>query len=179
MIENLINNGNKISWKFQGEIIELYIRDAFFATTDSTENYVYVESGEYFQTDRIYYFEPNGQLNFLFDEKQGKISWKFKGIKRIIQDTGDINVGYYPDKERILILNYSDALIKGYNLEGKLLFSVTEPNGYKMQYSSETDERLIIVCDKEDCAEDQYGRFRVNFYIDSFSGKLEKGNIAY
>lgn len=48
-----------------------------------------------------------------------------------------------------------------------------------MQYISETAERLMIVCDKEDCAEDQYGRLRVNFYIDLFSGKLEKGNIAY
>lgn len=179
MVESLINNGNKISWEFQGEIIELDISGAFFATTDSAENYVYVESGEGFHTDRIYYFEPNGQLNFLYDVKQGEISWKFKGIKRIIQDTGDINVGYYPNKERILILNYSQARIKGYNLEGKLLFSVAEPNGYKMQYSNESDEQLLIVCDKEDGAEDQYGRFRVNFFIDSFSGKLEKGNIAY
>lgn len=174
-----MNSGDRITWEFQGDIIELDIKGAFFVTTDSTENYVYIEAGKDFESDRIYYFEPDGQLNFLFDERQGEISWKFKDIKKSIHDIGEINVGYYPEKERILILNTSDALIKGYNLEGELLFSVAEPRGYKMQYSSEIGERLVIVCDKEDGAEDQYGRFRVNFYLDYFSGELEKGNIAY
>jgi uncharacterized protein with WD repeat len=179
MIENLTNSGDKITWKFQGNTIELDIKDAFFASTDSTEKYVYIEAGKDFQSDRSYYFEPNGQLHFFHDENQGKISWEFKGVKNNIYDIGEINVGYYPEKERIIILNISNALIKGYNLEGELLFSVPEPKGYKMQYSSILEERLLVVCDKEEGTVDQYGRFRVNFYIDSISGELEKGNIAY
>lgn len=180
MVENLSVNSNDISWDSNNKNILIKVDNAFFASEDKKNEYIYIESGKNFIKDRVCYYDFNGNLDFLYDLKSGVIEWTYNDEKRKLVLNNLKEVGYYPKKNRILVL-FSDEAPKaqGYNLSGEYLYHIDAPTGYGMVYFGESDDSLLVVCDGDKQNEDKFGRFRVNFKIDIINGNLTKGNLAY
>lgn len=89
-------------------------------------------------------------------------------------------VGFFPQEQRIFIIcSCEKQELLGYDLEGNYLFKVNNPIGFHMLYFTKLKDKIMVVCDGSKTHEDEYGRFRYNFFMDTNTGKLTKGGLAY
>lgn len=179
MVESLRIYSGKVSWIYNLKEISIEIEDAFFVSKSDETELITINAGKDFISKKIYYYDYNGNFILSYDLELGIITWVYQGLKNL-----NINnlkhVGFYPQNQRIFILCQNEKQeLHGYNLDGKLLFSVNDPPGFEMRYFVQIDDQIAVVCDGDQNQQDGYGRFRFHFLIDIDNGRLTKGTLAY
>lgn len=181
MISNLKISSNSVSWNFDDKEIVISADNVFFAAENKMLNFVKIDTGRNFVEKKVFFYNYDGLLKLCYDLELGTVEWIWGGINRYLCVTNLDQVGFFPQKGRLFIVanNGKKQELHGYTLEGKLLFTTSCPSGYQMKYFTIADKKIIIVCDGNKENEDEYGRFRYNFYLDIDNGEFTKGNIAY
>ena len=180
MISELKILSNSVSWSFNDEEIIIRLNNVFFAAENRMLNLVKIDTGKNFIEKKCFFYNYDGSLKLCYDLELGSIEWNEGGINRYLCITNLDQVGFFPQKGRILIItNDNKQELRGYTLEGKLLFSTGGPLGFHMKFFTMEHEKVIVTCDGDKKNEDTYGRFRYNFYVDLDSGEFVKGGLAY
>lgn len=180
MVENLRIDSGKVSWIYNLKEINIEIEDAFFVSKSDETELITINTGKDFIGKKIYYYDYNGNFILTYDLELGTITWVYQGLRKNLNINNLKHVGYYPQNQRIFILCQNGKQeLQGYNLDGKLLFSVNAPFGFEMRYFVQIDDQIAVVCDGDQNQQDEYGRFRFHFLIDIDNGRLTKGTLAY
>lgn len=180
MVENLKVISGNINWDFNNRNINLIIEDAFFASQNEELKMIKIDAGKNFIEKKVFYYDYNGNLELYYDLELGMIEWIFQGVKHNLIVNNMEQVGFFPQKQRILILcSCEKQELQGYSMMGELLFKVSNPSGFKMRYFAKMKDEIAVVCDGNKNYEDEYGRFRYNFRLNINNGNLIKGELAY
>lgn len=180
MVNDIKIISNKVFWIFGNERITIEIEDAFFISERKEMQLIEIEAGKNFIRNRVFYFNFAGELVLYYDLKLGTIEWTFQGNVKKITVKNVKQVGFFPQEQRIFIIcSCGKQELLGYDIEGKNLFKVDNPSEFEMLYFAELRDNIMVVCEGNKNQEDQYGRFRYNFYMDINTGKLTKGGLAY
>lgn len=180
MVENLRIVSGNVNWIFNSIDINLEIKDAFFASEIEELQLIKIDSGKNFIENKVFYYNPNGDLELCYDLEVGIIEWFFQGDKKRLNIKNMKQVGFFPQKQRIFVLcNCKQQELQGYAIDGSSLFKVNNPPKFQMRYFVKTKDGIAVACDGDKDQEDEYGRFRYNFLIDINNGTLTKGSIAY
>ena len=79
----------------------------------------------------------------------------------------------------ITVSNQVDRKLKGFALDGTLLFEKEPLQGYSFKNLSTLNNQPSVVCDGGETNADAYGRSRWHFAIDTKTGDMTKENLAY
>ena len=82
-------------------------------------------------------------------------------------------------EDKYMIIMSNDSKVQGLGFDSKILFTCHIPYGYTPVYLTDGGGKQIVVCDGDEKHTDAYGRFSFNFYIDTTTGQLTKGTLAY
>lgn len=180
MVKDIKIVSNKVFWIFGNERITIEIEDAFFVSERKEIQLIEIEAGKNFIRNRVFYFNFAGELVLYYDLDLGSVEWSFQGNTKKITAKNVKQVGFFPQERRIFIIcSCGKQELLGYDIEGKNLFKVDNPSEFEMLYFAKLRDNIMVVCDGNKNQEDQYGRFRYNFYMDINTGKLTKGGLAY
>ena len=183
-IENFIwdKQNQSVSWVYNGKVVKKRYEDLNSSSPDLEDNYIFISTGKDFRVDQVYYLSFEGEQIFTCDRVNGKVCWKYDnrlfevGFKNL--DSAEI----YLNNDIVIVViatNPADKILKGYALDGKLLFEINPPNGYKFEYLSFIDNSPTVVCNGGNINADAYGRSEFHFKIDTKTGVLEKIGLAY
>lgn len=177
MIKNLQWNQQTVSW-YSDRLIELQINNVFLATVSKNEKLVCIKCGKNFIEEIVCFYDYEGKFVLYYNIINGKIEWSVSD-NILNYNVPNLNqVLYVTEPECLIILSNKDN-IKGIDLNKRILFECDAPTGYILQYLTRSQNRPVVVCDGDEAHQDEFGRFRENFYIDINSGVLERGGIAY
>lgn len=178
MVHDLKALSDKVSWKCADKEINLKITDAFFVSEDKETGLIKIDSGKEFIVEKVYYYTLYGQLVFYYDLLQGLIEWNINNKKKTLTICNIQHIGFFPHEQRILILcGEKQQELYGYTIEGKLIFKRNAIQDLKLLYFIRINNEIGVVCDSY--KQDEYGRFRYNFILDTNNGELKKGSLAY
>ncbi|WP_113674314.1 hypothetical protein [Vallitalea guaymasensis] len=183
-VENFVwdSQNQSVSWIYNGKVIKETFENAYFASVDLQKNYVYVEAGQNYSRDQFYNLSFEGKRIFIFDKVSGKISWIHQNQLVEIHCKNTLNAQIYIEQNVIIIItgpNQTAINIKGFTLDGRLVFEKEPPKGYKYMYLSNYKNQPSIVCDGGENNVDDYGRSRWHFVINVNTGDMTKENLAY
>ncbi|MBT2719732.1 MULTISPECIES: hypothetical protein [unclassified Bacillus (in: firmicutes)] len=180
MVDKLNWDQNEISWYFGHDIVKR-INNIILASVKKDRKIIFIEAGTNFITEQVYYFLYNGDSFFMYDKISGIVEWNANGALTKKKVDNIKQVSYYPDEQRILILKMNDygSSILGLDLMEDLVFEISEPKGYRMEYLSEINQAPVVVCEGDENHVDTFGRGRMNFFINLKTAQLKKGNLAY
>lgn len=179
MVENLQYSLDSITWTYNGKDITLNLDNIIFASEDINNELVIIETGENFQTRKVFSSRLDGQIEEQHDIDNGCAEWVYNNQKKEISINGLLVVGYYPRKGIILIMHEStNREVIALDLDGEYLFEFKSPEGFKMLYFQEFPEYVTVVCDGDTNHVDKLGRGMFNFKIDITNGGLEKVGLA-
>jgi hypothetical protein len=180
MIENLSVVNGCVKWKYKGRNVILEIENAFFAKERKESHLIKVDSGIGFIENKVYYYTYDGNLELYYDLESGVVEWIYEGLRKNLVVDNMIQAVYFPQKCRMFILcDGNEQELYGYTLAGECLFKVKQPIGFKMVYCTRAEDQIWVVCDGDKENEDQYGRSRYNFLLDTDNGCLSKLSLAY
>ncbi len=183
-VENFIwdNENQCVSWSYNGKVFKKKFENAHFASLNTQKSFVYVEAGQNYSQDQVYYLSFDGNLIFSFDKVSNKIRWQHNGSQVEANCINLENAQFYGDFNIIIAISGTtklDKRMKGYSLDGKLLFEKEPPQGYSFMYLSTSDNKPAIVCDGGKENADKYGRSSWYYIIDTKTGDMLKGSLAY
>lgn len=171
-----------VKWSFDGKIVRERFENAFFASQNIKNNYVIVEAGRNYSQDQIYYLSFDGKLIFKIDKENDKVSWQLQD-KLVEVNCKDIsNAQLYTEHSIVIVISVDDQnnkLLKGFGLDGTLLFSKQPPQGFTFNYLSTIKNQPSVVCEGDSANTDAYGRSSWHFIINDRTGEMSKGNLAY
>lgn len=180
MVKDIKIVSNKVFWIFGNKRMAIEIEDAFFVSERKETQLIEIEAGKNFIRNRVFYFSFAGEPVLNYDLELGTVEWSFQGNIKKITVKNVKQVGFFPQELRIFIIcSCGKQELLGYDIEGKYLFKVNSPSEFEMLYFAKLSDKIIVVCDGNKNQEDQYGRFRYNFFMDINTGKLTKGGLAY
>lgn len=166
----------EVTWKNNGIEIKKTITNAYFASVLQEKNLVYVEAGENYSANEIYYFSFDGKLALSLNKKNNSISWTYNDEEMHESYCNLIDAGIYNDNTIIVI---SDENLFCYDINGDLLFKESSSNELKFIRLTSINNTPHVVCDCGKGNEDEYGRKWWNFEIDRDNCTLTKKNLAY
>ncbi|GFH41959.1 hypothetical protein Hs30E_05100 [Lactococcus hodotermopsidis] len=172
MLDDLNYTTNKVEWSFETAIIEKDLDDIITATENTSNHYVYVETGKNFVAQVGYFFDFSGVLLLSFDLEKGVLNWS---TGNSIQNYDFSQVGYFPSKNMTTILVNNGVLI--FDSMGNKLFLISSPVDYSLEYFQEFPDYISVVATSIKNA-DKYGRTQYNLKINVDSKKLENVNLA-
>jgi|APDOM4702015159_1054818.scaffolds.fasta_scaffold00578_3 hypothetical protein len=167
-----------ISWTFQGESQTHKIRNLYYAALNLEQNYVYLETGKNYNQDEIYYLLEDGLILFKCNKDTNEILLRNNDSYTTIICKNIVNSSYSV-KHQIALVITSNNKILGYDIRGTSIFETPAPEEYCFLYFSTKNDKLVVIAEKTDGDEDEYGRNRRHFIIDEKSGKLSKSDLAY
>ena len=183
-IENFVLDikNQSVSWIYEGKTIKETFVNAYFASVDKQNNYVYVESGNNYSQEQIYHLSFDGKHIFEVDKLKNTISWLYqnKSIKINCKNIADAQI--YKEQIVIIISETSNNVgkkLQGYALDGTLLFEKKPPKGYSFVNLSSFRNQPSVVCDGGKIDIDVYGRNKRQFSINIKTGEMIKENLAY
>lgn len=183
-IENFIwdKQNQCVSWNYNGKTIKKIYENMNFANFDLQNNYVLVTVGKNFRVEQVYYLSFEGKQIFLFDKVNGEISWQYNNqlIGVSCENIQDAQIYFKNDIViAITAINQIDKKMKGFSLDGKLIFEKESPAGYIFEYLSTSNKLPTVVCDGGKANADAYGRSEFHFEIDTKTGDMSKICLAY
>lgn len=179
MIKNLQYSNEEVSWTFRKNEVHVKLNNAFFASVDHENNYIYVDCGENYETKQVYIFDFNGNILLNYDIEKGNIIWKFDNLEKEIQIQNLLLVGYFPRKNLLLIMYQGKQReVVAFDLDGEFLYEVIKPDGFEIMYFQEFTDYVSVVCDGDDNQVDKFGRGRFNFKLDIKTGNLTIKGLA-
>lgn len=177
---------DKATWLYQGQTINVDLKDIIWGSYRRNQNLVVLEIGEGFKTNEYHYYTVDGEFLASYNQKTGKVIWHYQG-EHSLEYPSTKNIGFYPKNNLILLIykktegNESVVAMKIFDLDGNLLQSLDSPEGYSILYVNAIEgQSARIVCEaaiEENV--DSYGRDRFNFTLDLQNGEWSKGNLAY
>lgn len=177
------NENQCVSWLYNGKVFNEKFENAHFASLNTEKSFVYIEAGHNYSQDQVYYFSFDGSLIFSFDKVSNKIRWQHKGNQIEVSCVNLENAMLYSEFDVIIAIvgiNQLDKRIRCYSTDGKFLFEKEPPQGYSFLYLSTTpDNKPTIVCDGGKENADKYGRSSWHYIIDTKTGDMIKGSLAY
>ena len=180
MIENLMVTSGSVNWNFNNKEISIEIENAFFASEIKETNLIKIDCGKNFIESKVYYYNFEGNLELSYNLYTFTIEWFFRDVKKRLVIANINQVEFFLQYKRFFVLSGSEEQkIYGYRIDGKQLFEVNAPEGFKMLYFTRIKEQVVIVCDGDKEQKDAFGRYRYNFFLNIDSGKLTKGDLAY
>ena len=183
-IENFIwdSQNQYVSWIYGGKVIKETFENAYFASINEQKNFVYVEAGQNYSQDQVYYLSFDGKRIFMFDKVKGKVSWLYQNTLIEINCKSIEHAQLYVEQAVIMVITVSnqvDRKLKGFALDGTLLFEKEPLQGYSFKNLSTLNNQPSVVCDGGETNADAYGRSRWHFAIDTKTGDMTKENLAY
>lgn len=180
MIENLRIVSGNVSWIYNNKNINIEVDDVFFVSKSEETKLIRINTGKNFIEKKIFYYDFNGKFVLYYDLELGTVEWVYQELRKNLNISNLKHVGFFPQDQRILILCQGEKQeLQGYTLDGLCLFSVNDPPEFEMRYFVKVNDQIAVVCDGNQNQQDEYGRFRFNFLIDTNNGKLTKGTLAY
>jgi len=67
------NENQCVSWSYNGKGFKKKFENAHFASLNTQKSFVYVEAGQNYSQDQVYYLSFDGNLIFSFDKVSNKI----------------------------------------------------------------------------------------------------------
>lgn len=171
-----------VSWYFNGKTIKKRFENLYFAYLNTEENYISLKIGKSFIVERVYYISFEGQEIFTFNKVDGNIRWQYNKQLISINCPNTENAQIYLNNDivvTIVLTNQLDKMIKGFALDGKLLFEKEPPKGYIFKYLSTSKNLPAVVCDGGQSNADKYGRSTWHFAINTKTGDMSKVSLAY
>lgn len=164
-----------VKWNNEGVEIEKRVDNAFFATVNEDKQLIYVEAGENYNQDSIFYFSYDGTLILSISKKENYVEWKFKNknIEKRYENVSDAQIY----ESNIIIL--ADETLYCYKINGELLFETNPDNGYKFIRLTTINNTPYVVCDGGSENADKFGRSSWNYEINIDKGVVLKKNLAY
>lgn len=181
MIENLNYDKSEISW-FNKKEIKLKIEKIEYASYDKINNYIRIEIGAGFISEKYLYYDVDGNKIMECNAKEEFLWWKIGNVEKIIRVKNLIYVPFYLKKKIIIIQTEDENKIfhgKIFNLKGEFLFEVIPPPDFTIWYFSEDEDGVYVACDGDKKYADSSGRTSYNFKIDLSNGVLSKVGLAY
>lgn len=183
-IENFIwdSQNQSVSWTYNGKIIKETYENAYFATVNTQENFVYVEAGQNYSQDQVYHLSFDGKRIFTLDKLRGKVSWLYQDKMVEVACKSIVNAQLYIENGVIIVitaLSQSRRKLQGFALDSTLLFEKEPPHGYSFVNLSTYKNKPSAVCDGGKTNADAYGRSSWHFAIDIKTGDMTKENLAY
>ncbi|WP_010050380.1 hypothetical protein [Carnobacterium maltaromaticum] len=180
MLNGFCFDSNKVEWFINEKKVEKKLDNIIFCSIDKINNQVFVQTGNDFVTENVYYFDFLGNLSLEFHKKNGKIQWNYNNKMYEENVTNLENVGFYLSKGIILIMykaNENEAFFV--DLKNEFLHEVNKPKGFQLAYFEETKNNILIVCNGDAENTDKFGRDQKNFILDISTGELQENGIAY
>lgn len=171
-----------VSWSYNGKIIKKIFKNLHFAYLNTQENFILLKVGKNFIIEQVYYLSFEGNQLFLLDKVNGKISWQYNNqFIEINCENLESSQIYFSNGIVIAIIAMSqnERMIKGFSLDGKLMFEKKPPEGYVFKYLSTANKLPTVVCDGGKTDADIYGRSEFHFEINTKTGEMKKINLAY
>ena len=179
MISNLQYTKEQVIWKFMQKEVNLKLNDVIFASEDIENNYISIDCGKKFETEKVYLFDFSGNLLLNYDLEKGHIAWKYNSSEKEMNIKNLLLVGYFLEKNIFLIMYQGrHREVVAFDLNGEFLFEVIKPEGFEMMYFQEFPHYVSIVCDGDDSQVDKFGRGRCNFKLNLETGYLTKEGLA-
>lgn len=180
MFKDIKTESNKVFWTFDNRTITVELEDVWAASERKEMQLIEIETGKNFRQNKVYFFNPAGELVLHYDLESGTVEWPFQDKTEKITVKNMKQVGFFPQKKRIFVISSCGSQeLSGYDTDGRFLFSVKNPPEFEMLYFSRLKDDIMVVCDGGKNQEDEYGRFRYHFLLDINTGKLTKGGLAY
>lgn len=183
-VDNFIwdSENQSVGWSYNENCVFKRIENAFFASLDEHNKYVFVEAGQNFSQDKIYYLNFDGEELFTVDKVNDKVSWQLQD-QLVEVNCKDIQCAQlYIEQCVVIIISGEDQIekeIKGFALDGTLLFVKSPPQGFSFKYLSTNKNRPSVVCDGDQANTDAYGRYSWHFIINHKTGDMSKESLAY
>jgi len=179
MIRDLQYSKDQVSWTFKQKEVILKLNNVIFASEDIENNYISIDCGKNFETEKVYLFDFSENLLLNYDIEKGRIAWKYNSSEKEIDIQNLLLVGYFLQKNLLLIMYQGrHREVAAFDLNGDFLFEVIKPEGFEMMYFQEFPHYVSIVCDGDDSQVDKFGRGRFNFKLDVETGYLTKESLA-
>lgn len=183
-VENFIcdSQNQSVSWTYNGKTIKKTYENAYFATVNLQQKFVYVEAGQNYSQDQVYHLSFEGKRIFTLDKLSGKVSWLYQDKMDEIACKNIVDAQFYFEHGVIIVItapNQSLRKLKGFALDGILLFEKEPPQGYSFVHLSTSKNEPSVVCDGGKTNADAYGRSSWYFAIDTKMGDMTKENLAY
>ncbi|WP_332651807.1 hypothetical protein [Lysinibacillus sp. 54212] len=180
MIRNLQYSKEQVSWNFRQKEVNVKLNNVIFASEDKENNYIRIDSGENFETKKVYLFDFIGNLLMSYDIEKGHMAWKYNSSEKEMDIQNLLQVGYFPQKNMFLTMYQGkNREVAAFDLNGDFLFEVIKPEGFEMMYFQEFKDYVSVVCDGDDSQVDKFGRRRFNFQLNADTGYLTKEGLAY
>lgn len=176
------SQNQSVSWEYNGEIIKERYENAYFATVNTQKNFVYIEAGQNYHQDQVYHISFDGKRIFTLDKLSSKVSWLYQNKIVEVACKNIVNAQFYIEKGIIMVItdsSQSHRKLKGFRLDGTVLFENEPPHGYSFVNLSTYKDEPSVVCDGGKSNADAYGRSCWHFAIDIKTGDMTKENLAY
>lgn len=171
-----------VSWQFNGKHITKRYDDAYFSSLNNEKQYVVVEAGQNYSQDRIFYLSFEGKEIFNIDMVNDMMSWQLQDELIQVNCKNIVSAQIYMEQDVVLVIskeNRVENVLKGYAMDGTLLFVKHPPQGFGFAYLSTIRNQPSVVCNGDKDNTDGYGRNSWNFIINTKTGDMTKGNLAY
>ena len=183
-IKNFIwdSQNKSVSWIYNGKVIKKKFENAYYASVDLQKKYVYIELGQNYYREQVYYFSFDGERIFMADKMSGIVNWLYEDQVIEIDSRNILNAQIYREQGVVILItvpNQTDINIKGFALDGRLLFKKEAPEGYSFMYLSTFKNQPAIVFDGGETNADVHGRSSWYFIVDINTGDMTRENIAY
>lgn len=169
-----------VRWSYKGATYNEKIDNMHQATVIKQKDFIYIEAGHNYYQDQMYYLSYDGRRIFTCDKLKGKISWQFEDQLIDIDCENILSAMLYVDHGLVIVITVSnkvDQRLKGFSLDGMLLFEKEPPQDFIFIYLSESMNKPTVVSDGG--IPDASGRYRWHFTIDTKTGELSKIGLAY
>ncbi len=179
---NWDSKNQSANWSYNGKTIKKKYDNAYFASLNKQKNLVYIEAGENYSQDQIYYLSFNGEQIFKIDKVKGKMSWQQQDRLVEVNCKGILNGQYYIEQDIVVVITageQGDKKLKGFALDGTLLFVKQPPKDYTFNYLSTFMNQPSVVCNGGKANADAFERSSWHFLINTKTGEMSKENMAY
>lgn len=174
MIENLKWTKNNISWNYGDSNINISIDKIFIATPMKKKKVICVKTGVNFNEEIVYFYDYNGVLILLYSIPEEKVKW-FHEEKMMSCVVPGLNQAMHIDEINHIYILFENRGVRVIKSSGEVVCDCFTNDNVICKYLSQVDNKPIVVCDGD--TEDEYGRFRINYYINEDMKLLEKGEI--
>ncbi|MFD0671931.1 hypothetical protein [Cohnella sp. GCM10027633] len=170
-----------VSWLFEGILISSKYQDAYLASVDIVNQHVIVEAGKNYSQDQVYFLTTSGEQIFKLDKINNIVLWKLQNQSVELSCNNILNGKFYVQHRICIVISIENdsEVLKGFALDGTLLFINHPPKGFKLIYLSTYNGQPSVVCDADEVNSDQFGRNRWHLIINKITGALVKADLAY
>jgi hypothetical protein len=172
MIKNLKWTEKNVSWRYGDSQVNLTMEKVFLATVVKKQNFVCVKTGMDFKEEVVYFYDGTGVLILCYNILEKKVEWTYEEKKMSCIVPG-LNQAMFLCETGYIYILFGNRGVRIIECSGEVVCDCFTNDNAVCRYLSQINDKPVVVCDGEN--EDEYGRFRMNYYINEKIKILEKG----